>query len=97
MKSSCHILSLTVLKAKQWHILSSLCSYGVHAVSILYRIGKKASYLFNSVPGVEPFFSAVEWERPEPERKRREKKKDSESVASLEAQKVMHACLCVCS
>lgn len=54
---------------------------------LLSRLYKKTSHLFSSVSGVQPFFSAIEWRRPEMQRKARQKKNAEENVRH-EAQKV---------
>ncbi|KAK8389748.1 hypothetical protein O3P69_009026 [Scylla paramamosain] len=54
---------------------------------LLTRICKSASYLFSSVSGMQPFFSAIEWRRPETQRKARQKK-NFEDITRHKAQKV---------
>ncbi|XP_045103157.1 EP300-interacting inhibitor of differentiation 3-like [Portunus trituberculatus] len=54
---------------------------------LLSRIYDKTSHLFNSASGIQPFFSAIEWKRPETQRKARQKK-NSDDIARHGAQKV---------
>ncbi|KAG0712525.1 EP300-interacting inhibitor of differentiation 3 [Chionoecetes opilio] len=56
--------------------------------NLISKIGRKALHLYRSTPGIEPFFSAVDWERPQIKRKIRQKKKDSEEPARREATQV---------